>query len=58
MDLFHAITWNIDNVLTCHWYDSFKSFNMDNRSDDEMMDTVTGGETSQYVHRALAIACI
>src|SRR4051794_29932299 len=27
MDLFHAVTQGIDSVLTCDWYDTFKSFN-------------------------------
>ncbi|EXJ77237.1 hypothetical protein A1O3_10395 [Capronia epimyces CBS 606.96] len=49
MDLFHAITQTVDTVLTCHWYDSFKGFKMDNsKSDDKTMDTVAGGESTQY----------
>jgi hypothetical protein len=47
MDLFHAVTQSIENVLTCDWYDSFKQFKM---SDKKTMDTVPGGETPQYVH--------
>jgi hypothetical protein len=46
MDLFHAVTQSIENVLTCDWYDSFKQFKM---SDGKTMDTVPGGETPQYV---------
>lgn len=44
MDLFHAITQSIDNVLTCHWYEEgFKSFKM-----DKTMDTEPGGESNQF----------
>ena len=46
MDLFHAITQSIDNVLACDWYDSFRTLKMD---DKKTMDTVPGGETTQYV---------
>ncbi|EHY53391.1 hypothetical protein HRR83_003598 [Exophiala dermatitidis] len=51
MDLFHTITQTMDTVLTCDWYDSFKSFKMDgprSGSDDKLMDTSPGGETPQY----------
>jgi hypothetical protein len=47
MDLFHAVTQSIENVLTCDWYDSFKQFKMD---DKKTMNTAPGGETPQYVH--------
>ena len=58
MDLFHAITQSIDNVLTCDWYDSFKTFKMDdNKSDDKLMDTEPGGESTQYVAHLLSAAC-
>jgi hypothetical protein len=26
MDLFHAISQSIEQVLTCHWYEGFKAF--------------------------------
>ncbi|OAP55559.1 hypothetical protein AYL99_10532 [Fonsecaea erecta] len=49
MDLFHTITQTIDQVLTCDWYDSFKSIKMEgNKAQDKTMDTVPGGETPQY----------
>jgi len=44
MDLFHAITQGIDQVLTCHYFDSFRDFKMS----DSLMDTEAGGETPQY----------
>ena len=47
MDLFHAVTQSIDKVLTCHWYEGFKDFNMSNQ--DKTMDTAPGGEGGQYV---------
>lgn len=49
MDIFHAISQSIDNVLTCDWYDSFKTFKMDGPKshEDKTMDTVPGGETTQ-----------
>lgn len=51
MELFHAVTQSIENVLTCDWYTSFKTFKMDGaKSDDhKTMDTVPGGESTQYV---------
>ena len=50
MDLFHAVTQGIENVLTCDWYDGFKTFKMDdNKNQDKLMDTVPGGETTQYL---------
>jgi len=49
MELFHAITQSIDNVLTCDWYDSFKQYTMEgSKSEDKTMDTVPGGESTQY----------
>ena len=48
MDLFHAVTQSIDKVLTCHWYDGFKAFKMDD-SKSKTMDTERGGESTQYV---------
>ncbi|KAI1613221.1 hypothetical protein EDD37DRAFT_338523 [Exophiala viscosa] len=49
MDLFHTITQSLDNVLTCDWYETFKNYGTDqSTSDDNTMDTETGGETSQY----------
>jgi hypothetical protein len=45
MDLFHAVTQSIDKVLTCHWYDDFKAFKMD---DKKTMKTEPGGESTQY----------
>ena len=51
MDLFHSVTQSIDNVLTCDWFDSFKTFKMEgNKADDKTMDTAPGGESTQYVH--------
>ena len=55
MDLFHAITSGIDNVLTCDWYDSFKNFKMSDSNDSvardsQTMDTEPGGESTQYVY--------
>lgn len=46
MDLFHAVTSSIENVLTCDWYDTFKQYKMD---DKKTMDTAPGGENTQYV---------
>ncbi|EXJ57783.1 uncharacterized protein A1O5_12341 [Cladophialophora psammophila CBS 110553] len=49
MDLFHTVTQTIDQVLTCDWYDSFKSFKMEgNKAQDKTIDTALGGETPQY----------
>ena len=51
MDLFHAVTQGIENVLTCDWHDSFTKFMADNKQEEKTMDTVPGGETSQYAHQ-------
>ncbi|KIW86962.1 uncharacterized protein Z519_12427 [Cladophialophora bantiana CBS 173.52] len=49
MDLFHTVTQAIDQVLTCDWYESFKSFKMEgNKAQDKTIDTAPGGETPQY----------
>ncbi|EXJ54739.1 hypothetical protein A1O7_10080 [Cladophialophora yegresii CBS 114405] len=51
MELFHAVTQSIGNVLTCDYFDSFKGFKkMDgsNQNQDKTMDTAPGGETPQY----------
>ena len=53
MDLFHAVTQGIDQVLTCQWYEDLKTFNM---TGDKRMDTEPGGESTQYVLLASA-AC-
>ena len=44
MDIFHAVSQSIDKVLTCHWYEGFRSFKMS----DKLMDTSPGGEQTQY----------
>ncbi|OCT48026.1 hypothetical protein CLCR_04364 [Cladophialophora carrionii] len=49
MELFHAVTQSIGNVLTCDYFDTFKAFKMEgNKTQDKTMDTVPGGETPQY----------
>jgi hypothetical protein len=48
MDLFHAVTQSIDQVLTCHWFEGFESLNMDNGK-SKTMNTERGGEQTQYV---------
>jgi hypothetical protein len=53
MDLFHAITQNIESVLTCHWLGDFKSFKMPGT--DKLMDTEPGGESTQYVKMSRCI---
>jgi hypothetical protein len=54
MELFHAVTQSIENVLACDYFDSFKTFKMDgNANKDKTMDTVPGGETPQYVRPVL-----
>lgn len=57
MELFHAVTQSIENVLTCDWYTSFKTFKMDGaKSDDrKTMDTEPGGESTQYVWHLLLV---
>ena len=51
MDLFHAITQSIDQILTCHFLEGFNSYKMsDNSNDDKKVDTVPGGESTQYVY--------
>ena len=57
MDLFHAVTQSLPNVLTCDWYDSFKTFKMDDKSKSKTMDTERGGENTQYVQFHRSILC-
>lgn len=45
MDLFHAVTQSIDQVLTCHWLEEFKAFKMPGQ--DKTMSTEPGGEQTQ-----------
>jgi len=45
MDLFHAVTQNIEQVLTCNWLTDFRSFKM---GGDKTMATEPGGESTQY----------
>ena len=51
MDLFHSVTQSIDKVLTCHWYEGFESFKMNNT---KTMDTEPGGEQTQFVCHYIA----
>jgi len=44
MDLFHAVTQNIEQVLTCNWLTDFRSFKM---GGDKTMATEPGGESTQ-----------
>jgi hypothetical protein len=54
MDLFHAVTSGIEQVLTCHWFTDFKAFKM---PETKLMDTERGGEQTQYVMRGCCL-CI
>ena len=47
MDLFHAVTQNIESVLSCHWLSDFRAFKMP--ANNKLMDTEPGGESTQCV---------